>query len=104
MALPPKDAAKPVGETLAITVRLALISRQLFRLIPLTCRSSRSQDIELLVLLQEVSILRRQVNRPRIRREERTVLSLLPRLRPARDVVISHPQTVASIRIDFGCA
>src|SRR5580658_6244002 len=67
-------------------VRLvALIGRQLFRLVLLCCRSSRSKDIELLVLRQEVSVLRRQVNRPRIRPEERIVLSLLQRLRPARE-------------------
>ena len=67
-------------------VRLvALIGRQLFRLVLLSCRSSRSKDIELLVLRQEVIVLRRQVNRPRIRPEERMVLSLLQRLRPARE-------------------
>lgn len=67
-------------------VRLvALIGRQLFRLVLLSCRSSRSKDIELLVLRQELSVLRRQVNRPRIRPDERIVLSLLQRLRPAHE-------------------
>ena len=75
-----------LGETLAMLVRLvALISRQLFRLVLLSCRSSRSKDIELLVLRHEVNVLRRQVNRPRIRPEERIVLSLLQRLRPVRE-------------------
>jgi len=75
-----------VGQTLDMLVRLvALIGRQLFRLVLLSCRSSRSKDIELLVLRQEVSVLRRQVNRPRFRPEERIVLSLLQRLRPPRE-------------------
>jgi Integrase core domain len=41
-----------------------LLRRQLFRLLLLCCRTSRSKDMELLVHLQEVAILRRQVNRP----------------------------------------
>jgi hypothetical protein len=61
---------------------IALLSRQLFRLLLLCCRNNRSKDIELLVLRQEVSILRRQVNRPRVKPEERMVLAVLQRLRP----------------------
>jgi putative transposase len=52
---------------------------------PTRRRSSPSKDIELLVLRQENSVLCRQVNRPRIRPEERIVLSLLQRLRPTRE-------------------
>jgi hypothetical protein len=55
---------------------LALLSRQMFRLVLLACRSSRSKDIELLVLRQEVSVLRRQVSRPKLRPEERIVLTV----------------------------
>ena len=66
--------------------RLAAISlRQILRLILLACRSSRSEDIEILVLRQEVEILRRQNPRPRIRPEERLVLTVVHWLRPARD-------------------
>ncbi|HMH58242.1 MAG TPA: hypothetical protein VK537_03585, partial [Galbitalea sp.] len=69
-----------------MVVRLvALLSRQLFRLVLLACRSSRSKDIELLVLRQEVGVLRRQVNRPKVRPEERIVLSVLQRLRPVAE-------------------
>ena len=71
-------------------VRLvAVIGRQLFQLVLLSCRSSRSKDIEVLVLRQEVSILRRQVNRPQIRPEERVVLAVLQRLRPACERISS---------------
>src|ERR1700722_18419939 len=61
---------------------IALLSRQLFRLLLLCCRTSRSKDIELLVLRQEVAILRRQVNRPQVKPEERITLAVLQRLRP----------------------
>jgi hypothetical protein len=61
---------------------IVLLRRQLFRLLLLCCRTSRSKDIELLVLRQEVAILRRQMNRPRVKPEERMVLAVLQRLRP----------------------
>jgi transposase InsO family protein len=61
---------------------IVLLSRQLFCLLLLCCRTTRSKDIELLVLRQELAILRRQVNRPRVKPEERMVLAVLQRLRP----------------------
>lgn len=70
-----------------MTFRLIAISlRQVLRLVLLVCRSSRSKDLELLVLRQEVDVLRRQVARPRFRPEERLVLQFL---RPARDRLLS---------------
>ncbi len=66
--------------------RLFAISlRQVLRLLVLRCRSSRSKDLELLVLRQELDVLRRQVARPRFRPEERFVLPVLQRLRPVRE-------------------
>jgi hypothetical protein len=69
-----------------MTARLVLIAfRQVLRLLLLACRSSRSKDLELLVLRQELADLRRQVPHPKTRREERLVLTVLQYLRPARE-------------------
>ncbi|MDQ6877511.1 MAG: integrase core domain-containing protein [Candidatus Dormibacteraeota bacterium] len=66
--------------------RLLEISlRQVLHLLLLRCRSSRSKDLELLVLHQELDVLRRQVPRPRFRPEERLVLTVVHRLRPVRE-------------------
>jgi uncharacterized protein (UPF0261 family) len=42
-----------------------LLARRLFELLVLRARTDASKDVELLVLRHEVSVLRRQVNRPR---------------------------------------
>ena len=69
-----------------MTVRLITLSlRQVLRLLLLTCRSSRSKDLELLVLRQELAVLRRQVPHPKTKREERLVLTVLQRLRPVHE-------------------
>ena len=69
-----------------MTVRLITLSlRQVLRLLLLACRSSRSKNLELLVLRQELAVLRRQVPHPKTKREERLVLTVLQRLRPVHE-------------------
>jgi len=57
----------------------------MLRLVLLRSRTSRSKDIEILVLRQELDVLRRQNPHPKIRAEERLVLTVLQWLRPARE-------------------
>ena len=64
---------------------VAITLRQVLRLVLLCCRRSRSKDVEILVLRQEIDVLRRQNPRPKIRPEERLVLAVLQWLRPVRD-------------------
>ncbi len=69
-----------------MTVRLITLSlRQVLRLLLLACRSSRSKDLELLVLRQELAVPRRQVPHPKTKREERLVLTVLQWLRPLHE-------------------
>jgi hypothetical protein len=65
----------------AVLVSLVyLLARRLVELLVLRARTDASKDVELLVL--ELSVLRRQVTRPRPRLADRAVLSAaLPRLR-----------------------
>jgi hypothetical protein len=77
--------------------RLAAIGlRQILRPLLLRGRSSRSKDLELLVLRQELDVLHRQVPRSRFQPEERWVLTVLQRLRPVRDRVsfLVTPDTI----------
>jgi len=50
----------------------------------LLARSDRSKELELLVLRQELSILRRQARRPQLRESDRLVLAALSRVMPRR--------------------
>jgi putative transposase len=61
---------------------LYLISCAVFGWLGLLARSAVSKDVEILVLRHEVSVLRRQVSRPRPRWSERAILSALTRLLP----------------------
>src|SRR6185437_2589089 len=52
--------------------------------IPLLARSSASKDAELLVLRQDVAVLRRQNPKPKLDWADRAVMAALIRLLPAR--------------------
>jgi putative transposase len=62
-----------------------LLARRLFELLVLHARTEASKDVEILVLRHELSVLRRQVARPRLRPADRAVLAalsaVLPRMR-----------------------
>ena len=80
-----------------MTVRLITLSlRQVLRFLLLTCRSSHSKDIELLVLRQEFAVPSRQVPHPKTKRDERRVLTVLQWLRPVHERLssLSTPDTL----------
>jgi hypothetical protein len=64
---------------------LYLLVRQVLELVVLALRSDRKKDIEIVVLRRELAVLRRNVERPRLARHERIVLSALQRLRAPRE-------------------
>jgi hypothetical protein len=57
---------------------------RLFELVVLLGRGERSKELEILVLRQELSILRRQVKRPQFTPHDRMFLAALSRLLPRR--------------------
>jgi putative transposase len=61
-----------------------LFACRLFALLVLLARGDRSKDLEILVLRHELSILRRQVGRPRFEPRDRLVLAALSRVLPRR--------------------
>jgi putative transposase len=75
---------------------LYLIFVRLAGWMALLARSAASKDAELLVLRQEVAVLRRQNPRPRLDWADRMVLSALARLlsRPARMGRLVTPETL----------
>jgi len=52
-----------------------VVACRLFALVLLLARSDRSKELEILVLRQELSILRRQARRPQLRESDRLVLA-----------------------------
>jgi putative transposase len=61
---------------------LYLVVRNLFALVWLLARPSRSKDLEILVLRHELAILRRQAIRPKLTRADRAVFAALSRTVP----------------------
>jgi hypothetical protein len=73
-----------------------LLARRLLELAVLLGRSDASKEIEILVLRHELTVLRRQVPRPRHQRSDRLLLAALSRLlpRPRWSVFAVTPQTL----------
>ena len=61
---------------------LYLISVTVFSWLRLFARAAAAKDIEILILRHEVSVLRRQISKPRPRWPDRAILSALTRILP----------------------
>jgi hypothetical protein len=59
-----------------------LIARRLFEFVVVLARSNSANEIELLVLRQEVALLRRKVARPTCQPADRAMLAVFSRLLP----------------------
>jgi hypothetical protein len=82
-------ACGPVASAIPVLWRSRLlwslvywVVRRLFELVVLLGRSPRSKELEILVLRHELSILRRQTQRPRLRQADRLLLTALSRSLP----------------------
>ena len=64
--------------------------RSLFALVWLLARSPRAKELKILVLRHELTILRRQVGRPKLRRADRALFAALSRSLP-RPAWMSFP-------------
>lgn len=58
------------------------VLRRLLELVVLRLRSERSKKLEILVLRQQLQVVRRQVARPRLRTADRVLLAALSRSLP----------------------
>jgi transposase InsO family protein len=73
-----------------------LVACRLFALVVLCFRSSGSKELEIVVLRHELSILRRQAERPQLREADRVLLAALSRVLPRRSwsVFVVSPRTL----------
>ncbi len=73
-----------------------VLAGRLFELVVLLGRGERSKELEILVLRHELSILRRQVRRPRFAPRDRLLLAALSRVLPRRSwrVLLVRPETL----------
>ena len=69
---------------------------RLLELIVLVGRGDRTKELEILVLRHELSILRRQVNRPRVEPQDRLLLAAFSRMLPRRswNAFFVQPETL----------
>lgn len=74
---------------------LYLVACRVFELIVLLGRGDRAKELEILVLRHELSILRRQVNRPRFETQDRVLLAAFSRmLRRSWSAFSVRPETL----------
>ena len=64
--------------------RMYIVVCRLLELLVLLSRSDRAKEFEILVLRRELSILRRQVGRPRFEAHDRVLLAAFSRMLPPR--------------------
>jgi putative transposase len=73
-----------------------MVVRRLLELIVLVGRGDQAKELEILVLRHELSILRRQVGRPRFEAHDRVLLAAFSRMLPRRswNVFLVRPETL----------
>jgi putative transposase len=74
---------------------LYVVACRLLELIVLFARGDRENELEILILRHELSILRRQVDQPRFEPHDRLLLATLSRMLPRRcwNVFFVRPET-----------
>jgi hypothetical protein len=77
-AAPDREAAALVFSNLAYLTLCRSI-----QLLVLLARGDTAKDLEILVLRQQLTVLRRQVPRPRFEPDDRALLAAVSRIRPA---------------------